>query len=454
MFLSLFKKLFCFFVLSALITGFFLFVISNPKEINKIFSSASLAEISKEDNQKPEEKIKYLIDFYSLTEQEFISQEKDFIEINLSEEKAQVYKQGIMEKEIDILTQGNPQEWGGTPVGLYEVLSGNKIGFSNISQVYMPWALHFYGKYYIHGEPYYSNGTKMESDYSGGCIRFTDKDAEYIFKATEIGIPMLIIDKQSLSSEIVGGPASHNLEVSAESFLVADLDNYQVLAEKNSSQVLPIASLSKLMTAIIAIEHNNLKNSIWTTEDMLTALGSTPGLEANKKYNLVELLHPLLTQSSNDAAEILTRFLGREKTINLMNEKTKTIGMKNTFFEDPSGLSPNNVSTTEDLFYLTRYIFNVRPPILEITKGEIIEDFGTVHFEDLHNKNIFPESQDFLGGKTGFIVESKNTGIFIFKMPLSDNTSRNIVIILLKSKSPKTDVEKIITWWFENIFLQ
>ncbi|MCK4454276.1 L,D-transpeptidase family protein [Candidatus Parcubacteria bacterium] len=413
--------------------------------------TASVADTIKE----REEELRQLRDFETEKKQEFISQKTDFLEIHLQEMKARIYKQGILEKEISILAKGDPEFWGGVPSGLYQVISGYKKAFSNIAKVYMPWSINFYAKYYLHGEPFYSNGQPTEFDYTGGCVRFSDEDAEFIYNATEIEMPVLIIDKENNGYKYDSWKKTKSIpELSAQSWLIADLDNDYVLAEKNPEEILPIASLTKLMAAVVVIENNDLRKSIWVNKEMLNAYGSTPGLEAGQKYNLVELLHPLLIQSSNDAAEILTYFSGREKTIRLMNEKTKMIGMENTFYEDPSGLSEKNVSTVKDLFYLGNYIFNTRPLLLKISKGEIIETFSSVCFQDLHNKNIFPESQDFLGGKTGFILESKYTGMFLFELPLPDNTSHNIIIVLLKSDDLKDDVQKILFWWLEENYLE
>lgn len=405
-------------------------------------------------NSFPEKSL-YLKNFLADQKQNFISSRTSFFEINLQEMKARIYQKGILEKEIPILAKGDPDCWAGVPVGSYEALSGNKNAFSNVANVYMPWSINFYGKYYIHGEPYYPNGEKSNFNYTGGCVRFSDQNAEFIYNAAEIGMPILIIDKPTEDGLPLayGSPSSVIPEISAESMLVADLDNNYILAEKNYQKSLPVASLTKLMTAIVVVENNDLRKSILVKPEMLLVYGSTKDLVVDKRYNLVELLHPLLIESSNDAAESLSAFLGKEKTIKLMNEKAKSIGMENTIFIEPTGLSKENISTAQDLFYLSRYILNTRPPLLRITKGETITDFGTMRFKDLDNKNIFSENQDFLGGKTGFILASQYTGMFIFHLPLSNNDSRNISITLLGSDNLENDVNKILTWWFNQIYL-
>jgi D-alanyl-D-alanine endopeptidase (penicillin-binding protein 7) len=440
--------------------GFFLFLTLNmpAKEISikKEIQTGSLVEALETKNQEKNKlKFRQINNFYAEKKEEFISQKTDFLEINLEKMKARVYKNGLLEKEVDVLAKGDPDFWGGVPSGLYKVISGNKKAFSNISEVYMPWSINFYGKYYLHGEPYYPNGKPSEFDYTGGCVRFSNEDAEYIYNTTEIGMPVLIIDKENNEYNYSYWKKEIPLpELSARSWLVADLDNYYVLAEKNSKEILPIASLTKLMTAVVVVENKDLRKSILVEDQMLKAYGSTKGLEAGKTYNLVELLHPLLTQSSNDAAEVLSYFLGRKESIASMNEKAEMLGMESTFFDDPSGLSEKNVSTAQDLFYLARYILNNRPPLLKITKGEIIETFGKVSFEELNNKNIFLKSQDFEGGKTGFITVSGYTGLFIFNLPLPDGTNHNIVFIFLKSENLKDDVQKILRCWLQENYLQ
>ena len=76
-----------------------------------------------------------------------------------------------LEFAFDIVAKGDPNEWGGSPAGSYYVISKQRVAYSSVSEVYMPWSIRYYGKYYIHGEPYYPGGEKLNSSTSGGCIR-------------------------------------------------------------------------------------------------------------------------------------------------------------------------------------------------------------------------------------------------------------------------------------------
>jgi len=417
-------------------------------------SPSSNSPVNEEEILPVGEKSPYYLKSLRDIKERFILSETNFLEINLSEMEMRIWQDGLLTKEAPILTKGDPQGWGGSATGLYRIISGNKLSFSVISDVYMPYALHYYGKYYLHGEPYYPWGEKLDSSISGGCLRLSDEDAKIIYELTELDMPVLVVDKEQDYYEYPEKKPSKFPEVSAASFLVADLDSNFVFTEKDSQKQFSIASLTKLMTATVVAENVDLRKSILVTPEMLEAYGSTEGLEAEKRFGVVELFYPLLIESSNDAAEALSYFLGKEKTIKLMNEKAKAILMTQTNFVGPSGFDSQNVSTTQDLFYLARYILNNRPPLLEITKGEMVRSFGEIQFEieNFWNKNTFINDSSFLGGKTGFIPEAKETALFIFRFINEQEEERNIVIILLSSEDSKTDTQKIYIWLQENYF--
>lgn len=305
-----------------------------------------------------------LKDFVNNEKKDLILEGADFLDVDLSEMKINFYQKGFLIKKISILVKGDPEFWGGTPLGIYQVISKYKLAFSSVAEVYMPWSVNFYGKYYIHGQSDYQDSSLSDFDYTGGCIRLTNENAKIVYDLAERGMPVLVSD-DNYDGFIPETSQKMQLipEVTSYSYLVADLDSSFVFSEKISQTTLPIASLTKLMTTLAVIEGIDLRKSILVTDQMLTPFGETQGLEAGKKYKLVELLYPDLIESSNDAAEILSYFLGKEKTIKLMEEKAKAIGMKNTKFAEPTGLSKENISTSQDLFYLGKYILKTRPPL-------------------------------------------------------------------------------------------
>lgn len=400
---------------------------------------------------------RYRLNDFSEIKKGFLENKLDFIEVNLPEMQLRVFKQGEAEKVFPIIKKGNPDSWGGTAAGLYRVESGFRSSYSISSEVYMPYALEFYGKYYIHGEPYYPGGVKLISNFSGGCLRLKDENAKELYQAAEIAMPVLVIDKLSDNYEYPKRVDAPFPAVTAQSYLVADLGSGFVFAEKNSTQGRPAASITKLMTAVVVAENIDLKKSITVKEWMLNGYGSSEGLEEGDRLRVVELFYPLLIESSNNAAEVISYFLGRDKTIKLMNEKAKSILMPSTTLTDPSGYDPGNISTAQDLFYLARYIKNNRPPIFNITRSEKVRSFGSIKFDpaELWNKNVFSEDDTFVGGKTGFIDESRYNGLFVFRFKTKDNKERDIAIILLGSKykaSLKSDTQKVYIWLAKNFF--
>jgi D-alanyl-D-alanine carboxypeptidase len=372
--------------------------------------------------------------------QDLINEKIDFVEINLSEMKTRLFNGGEVILEFPILARGNLNNWGAWAVA---------------AEVYRPYAIHFYGKYYIHGEPYYPNGKKMVSDFSGGCVRLADQDVKKLYSTVKTGMPVLIIDKEKDNYDYPDKELTTLPNINAEAFLVADMDNGSVLIQKNQDEILPIASLTKLMTAIIVSENINLEKYITITEQMLKdGYGSTTDLNEKESYRIVELFYPLLIESSNDAAMALASYLGKNTTIAKMNTKASMMLMKNSQFSDVSGYDPGNVSSATDLFQIARYVTNVRPLIWDITKGKKVLSFGSNRFLDTKfwNKNIFYLDNTLIGGKTGFTKESKSTGIFVFRFFDKEKNIRNITFILLGSNYLKGDTQKLYNWVSKNYF--
>jgi D-alanyl-D-alanine carboxypeptidase len=158
----------------------------------------------------------------------------------------------------------------------------------------------------------------------------------------------------------------------------------KILFNKNIDQPLPIASLTKLMTAVIVLENYDLKNTWITISEKAAAQGNVPNYgnldqEIGKKFPLEKLLELMLIYSSNDAAWALAEAIGVQNFIEKMNEKAQDLGLENTHFVNPTGLDPENLyyhppnqssfnySTAQDLLKLAQYILENHPLIFEIT---------------------------------------------------------------------------------------
>jgi D-alanyl-D-alanine carboxypeptidase len=235
-------------------------------------------------------------------------------------------------------------------------------------------------------------------------------------------------------------------EITAQSYAVIDISNNSIILEKNINQPYPIASITKLMAAIIAFENINLDQRITLTKKMLKPEGYSPSLFLGLNVKAKDLLKAGLIQSTNDAVEALTYFLKREKFLKLMNQKAKELEMDNTIFYDAHGLNPANISTASDMAKLLKYIHQSHPEILSITKDN---DFWLpdkkgrlLKFKNLNNFYQIPE---FVGGKSGYLPEAKQTFASVFNVK-----GKPIAIILLFSQDRKTDTLKILDWLKNN----
>lgn len=386
-------------------------------------------------------------DFFRQVRDDFIEQKSDFIEADLSLMRLRVWQQGTTTLEVPILTKGREGSWWETPAGLYEIQSREKNHFSSFGSVYQPWSMAFQGNFFIHGWPYHPDGSEVSSTYSGGCIRLSTEDAKKVYDLTKMGMPVLVFEKDFAQDDFTYQRASA-ARLSAKSYLAADLKNNFVFIESNSAEQLPVASITKLMTALVAVEYVNIEKEITVTPSMIVPT-SVPRLKAGERVSLYNLLYILLEESSNEAAEAISRFLGRDRFITLMNDKAKAIGMTSSKFTDPSGADAGNVSTAQDLFNLAKYLYNNRSFVLKLSSGRpdslTVTVYGPTIYDNIENFNIFENDREFIGGKVGKTNAAGQTIISIFETQLS-GAKRPVVVIALGSQSNAADAQQLISW--------
>jgi len=231
-----------------------------------------------------------------------------------------------------------------------------------------------------------------------------------------------------------------NQEIQAQSYFAVDLSDNSSLLEKNSSQPYPMASVTKLMAAVVALENIDKSQTITLTEEMLKPLGCSPSLFLGLNVSAENLLKAGLIQSTNDAVESLAYFLGKQKFLSLINQKAKDLGMVNTIYYDVHGLNPANRSTAQDLVKLLAYIHKNHPEILAVTKDNnfwLPDSTGKLlKFKNLNNFYPLPE---FIGGKTGYLIEAKQTLAAIFSIE-----GKPIAVVILYSPNRQADVFAIL----------
>ena len=146
----------------------------------------------------------------------------------------------------------------------------------------------------------------------------------------------------------------------AKSTVVIDNESKRVLYEKNKDEQRLIASITKIMTAVIAIENKNLDDIVTIGEEVLPMYGSNIYIEVGEKMSLRDLLYGLILRSGNDAAVAIATYVGKteENFVKLMNKKAEDLGMTNTIFHNSHGLDDTeekNYSTAYDMAILSSY---------------------------------------------------------------------------------------------------
>ena len=237
-------------------------------------------------------------------------------------------------------------------------------------------------------------------------------------------------------------------KVGAESYLVGDLDTGEIILEKNKDKILPIASISKLMTALVSKEMQNQEEKAIVSKRALSTFGENGNFKLNEKIKISDLIYPLLLESSNDAAEIIAENSNRNSFIKKMNEKAKDLKLKNTSFQDPSGLSEKNTSTSYDLFKFSQYLKENSLDLLQISKLKSYKNTNHVWF----NNSQFLSLLGYQGGKRGYIDESLQTAVSLFTLPLSSTGNRNIGIVVLRSQDRYKDMKNILEYLKKNVY--
>lgn len=238
------------------------------------------------------------------------------------------------------------------------------------------------------------------------------------------------------------------LKISAEAYFVGDLDTGEIILQKNSNKRFPIASISKLMTATVSEEIQNQEEITKISNRSLATYGGNGNLHLNEKIKVGDLIYPLLLESSNDAAEALAEYSGRDIFIEKMNETAEDLGLSSTSFKDPSGLSENNQSTVSDLFKFSKYLKLNKPDLLSITTKRSFDNKKHVWF----NNSQFLRFEGYIGGKRGYIDESKQTALSIFSIPLGKEGNRNIGIVILRSIDRYKDTNSIYNYLTKNVY--
>jgi len=380
----------------------------------------------------------------------YIAEKKKFVLVDLRAMTLTLYGENGTSTEFKVLTKGRDGSWWETPSGNYSVVTKETNHFSSVGKVWQPWSIQFYGNFFIHGWPYYPGGSPVPQGYSGGCIRLGTDDAKKVFDFAERGTPVLVLDDKD-AAKLTPPPLGFVKNVSVPDLsgsvaLVMDLSRGDALLGKASDEPVPIASLTKLMTAVVASELIYLERLVTITQTMLAAPIQSFHFNVGDRYVAFDLFYPLLMESSNGAAAALASFIGEKNFVDNMNTKAVSLGMRDTVFADPAGMGDQNVSSAKDLIKLVRYILDKRFFIFDITRGKNYLNFGPLRLGNLKNFNEFAEKDNLIGMKNGETAAAGQTILSVWRLKDSENIERNVAVVVLGSDNRVQDTDRILNW--------
>ncbi len=239
------------------------------------------------------------------------------------------------------------------------------------------------------------------------------------------------------------------LDLKSSVALVIDQDTNEVLFSKNSGAVLPIASITKLMTALVVIEAGlSLEETLVVAQDDVNATaGSSSRLRVGTQLNRGEMLHLALMSSENRAAHVLGRTYpgGIRSFISAMNAKAQLLGMSGTRYVEPTGLSSDNQSTAQDLTRLVRAA-SVHPLIRDLsTSPEASVPVGARQMQFRNTNGLVRNPEWEIGlQKTGYISAAGRCLVMQTQL-----AGRKLIMVLLDSAgkySRMGDAERIRKW--------
>ena len=237
------------------------------------------------------------------------------------------------------------------------------------------------------------------------------------------------------------------LEIQAEAAVAMRPDGGRIYYNKNMEVRRPIASLTKLMTAIVALENYNLNDIIKVSKNNIVREGLQGDLRQDEEISVRSLLAIMLIDSSNDAASALADV--RTDFALLMNKKARDLGLKNTNFVNADGLDEDgNYSSALDIAKIFSYLISNHPKVLTILKTKnmvVYSNDGKIEHRLKNTNELLGRVSEVVAGKTGYTDKAGGSLILLIS-DLDFGSKENIITVVLGSSDRFSESEKLINW--------
>ncbi len=239
------------------------------------------------------------------------------------------------------------------------------------------------------------------------------------------------------------------IDTSATSAILMDMDSNRILYSKDIHNIRSVASISKIMTSIVAIENADINSKVIVGDEILSSYGSGIYITVGEELTLKDLLYGLMLRSGNDASLAIAKYVAGsvDKFVNLMNEKAKSLGMNDTTFNNPNGLDEEkgNFSSAYDMAILTSYAMknDIYKKIVSTKKYTLKTNKNVYSWT---NKNKLLNTYKYTtGGKTGYTKIARRT---LVSTASKDNI--NLVVVTLNDPNDFTDHINLFNYGFDN----
>lgn len=374
--------------------------------------------------------------FVLRTRDRLLSEGADFVEADLTAMNIKVYQAGKEVVNVPIKGKGKIGSWWETPVGVYSVKNKTENHFSSFGHVYQPWSIVFQGNYFIHGWPYYPDGTPVSTTYSGGCIRLADEDAKAIYDAVEMGTPVLVYKEPAQSAplpEFAGDPGMDG------NFTVIDVPTGEVIVTRDANSDTTFGSPINLLTALTAVDYINIERDV-----TVGAATGSARLAPVSSASMLDLLRLMLSEGDVEAARTIASVRGEATFVRYMNAKAEAIGMNDTRVVSVDFDDEGNRTTAADLALLTRYLAENRSFVLQLTRdarGNLAYDPPA--WDDLRFNESLRGLPGFFGG-----TAQEGTGepaVAVVTVGTGDQ-KRQVAIAVTGSRDPVASLAAATRW--------
>lgn len=236
--------------------------------------------------------------------------------------------------------------------------------------------------------------------------------------------------------------------VSAQQAILIDQSTGEVLYEKDAHNPQLIASITKIMTALLAVESEMMDELVTVSRNAIMTEGSSIYLVENEEIPLVDLVYGLMLRSGNDAAVAIAEHVGGsvEGFVYLMNEKAAWLGMTNTKFANPHGLDhEKHYSTAYDMAILMQYAMD-NSEFAEITGEKAFRSENRTYAWGNKNKLLTTYYTHAIGGKTGFTKAAGRTLVSV-----AEKEDNILIAVTLNDPNDWQDHMRLYEWGFEKV---